>query len=227
MLSHKAAQCIQGEERHNDVQKGGFRIVPVANRSGDVRVSTSRLSRPCRNRSPLAEAPRRAPHYLVTFGGRGKPPVQAGLFRDEDGERRSPASGCRHQRILIPSTREGLPNKGRGGEGHARPCGAADHRAADHRERHAPGVRRYADLGEAKGRAIAGDGGRHCEEESNRGNDDRDADGEDGELAGNDGGDASRQSNRDGADDTRAAVIGGDGGPSGDEAGQCIDGDGE
>ena len=128
---------------------------------------------------------------------------------DEDGAG-SPVPGRARQWKRCRTSRAPPIDMRRDKQRHARPGRAADKDSADNREGLAPAFGRHADMGEPKRRVVAGDGGRHGEEERDCGADERRSHRREGDLPDRQGRAAGENADNERADDARAAVEGGE-----------------
>ena len=109
---------------------------------------------------------------------------------------------------LSRTRRNALSPAGWRGGCHACPGGASHDDRADQCKSFLPTLRGYADLGEAQGRVIGGDGRRPGEKQRDCGTDDRRAHGGDGDLPANQGDQGRDRADHDCPDWTRASVVG-------------------
>src|SRR6266446_5819751 len=118
------------------------------------------------------------------------------------------------------SPRSGI---GRDGERQAHPGRGSDRDRTDQRKRSLPQLCRYADLRETKGCVITRHGGRHGEHECDSGADQWQAERRDRNLARREGEGSGNQADKESADLTGAAVVGGNTCGNGNEDGQGMD----
>ena len=179
------------------------RVLSAAD-SGAVR--SMRLRGPRCSRSDLTIGNRRSPNRIHD---EARPQLSLAARAAGNGDPK-PAS----------SPRSGI---GRDRERQAHPGRGSDRNRTDQRKRSLPQLCRYAELRETKGCVITRHGGRHGEHECDSGADQWQAERRDRNLARREGEGSGNQADKESADLTSAAVVGGNTCGNGNEDGQGMD----